>query len=837
MTAERIINKLLKIELKNTARKLGFIEQEKRLVPSKNLLHFALGLIDELSRNNSEVNKKAVVTLCALLWTYKRKEWDGLKDIIILVLSRIGYGPSAIMVDDEYNYESKQHSGMNSIINELSTTVHHINNEVTIADKTFLLTAFQKNIWDKIDYNKILGISAPTSAGKSFIILLKSMDLLLERDGTIIYIVPTLSLVSQVSADFRQQLEFFGLTDYEVMTGYAGNYDNDKKIFVLTQERAIAAFSQNNEPFKNIRLLVADEIQNVERVANENDQRAKTLYDLLIDFRFQTKPDYIIISGPRIEGIGNLGDIIFGEDTEQEEAKSSPVVNITYSIEKQKDNFYFKLYSDLVDTPLEIKINDNIDIGGYGKALYSDGYHEFLATFIYNLGKSKNIIFSPTSRQARITALKLHELATEVPKNNKLQSLVEYIRSTVHYNYDLCRTLESGVAYHHGKIPTHVRRVTEQAIKDKIIDNVVCTTTLMQGVNLPAQNVIVRTPKLYVVRQRHKENAKLTNYEMANLRGRAGRLLKDFIGRTFVLDEDSFKESEVIDDLFEDASKSLDAGYGGTFNNNYNEIIEGLEEQEVPREDNKEYSFIMTYIRQTVLKHGDFAHPRLRAVGIDLPGENFVSLTKQLSELTVPKDICFRNRYWDPFDLERLYQMSKYIYAETGFPCSDSARHLNDLINILKKHFPVYYGRYFGINHIGSIFSTSIKAIDWMKEKPLVDILDDKYYDDDSEKIDKAIESLNNKISYGLTTLLKPLYDIKDPESMFLTFMEMGAYRPVTRHLIELNIPRETAISLSDRIGTIDKDGIVDSNNLMYNLKQIYNDLPYWEQVQLDSIV
>ena len=64
---------------------------------------------------------------------------------------------------------------------------------------------------------------------------------------------------------------------------------------------------------------------------------------------------------------------------------------------------------------------------------------------------------------------------------------------------------------------------------------------------MPAQNVFIRNPHLYVKKQ--KQSSELTNYEMANLRGRAGRLLKDYIGRTFVMDEDEFIDSEATSNL------------------------------------------------------------------------------------------------------------------------------------------------------------------------------------------------------------------------------------------------------------------------------------------------
>ncbi|STB46433.1 ski2-like helicase [Capnocytophaga canimorsus] len=108
----------------------------------------------------------------------------------------------------------------------------------------------------------------------------------------------------------------------------------------------------------------------------------------------------------------------------------------------------------------------------------------------------------------------------------------------------------------------------------KMINNIVCTTTLMQGVNIPAQNVIMRNGNIRL----KKENGimpKLTNYEISNLRGRAGRLLKDFIGRTFVLDQNAFENKAETITLFQDEEKSLKTGYSNIFEK-YNKQINSL---------------------------------------------------------------------------------------------------------------------------------------------------------------------------------------------------------------------------------------------------------------------
>ena len=834
---KRIIKALLSFEHKKIAYKLNFISNEIPEIDSV-LLNEAIGLIDESSRTNDEHCRKIVIILSAILWSYRKEGWDGLKNFLILVLSRIGYSPSSIMVDEEYDRENGQHSAMDSLINQLSVTIHQLRYEVKIQEQSFLLTRFQKNIWDKIDSNQILGISAPTSAGKSFIIALKAIELLLNQDGTIIYIVPTLSLVSQVSLDFRKLLNKFQIRGYEILNTYNGLYTENRKVFVLTQEKAIGAFSQSNSPFNDVRMLVVDEIQNVERVANENDQRAKTLYDLLIEFRHSTKPDHTVISGPRIEKIGNLGVEVFGEETDEEESKSSPVASITYSITKNDNRYYLKQYTDISEMPLILPIENTAQIAGTGGVQYRQEFHDFLLNVITALGdNSKNIVFSPTTGQARKTAI---AIANAFPCANikNLQSLIDYLSDTVHSQYDLCNTLRKGSAYHHGKLPHHVRRVLEKAISEKMVNNVVCTTTLMQGVNLPAQNIIIRNPNLFV--SSRYGTPKLTHYEIANLRGRAGRLLKDFMGRTFVLDGTAFEiNSDAQLELFEEATKEIHPGYGDVYRNNEEAIENGLLNEEVPTEENKEYSFLLTYIRQSILRHKEHALERFESVGIELEHYKFMEIQRELNNLAVPIDICLKNRYWDPLDINTLF-LNRGEFILPSVPAeSGIADTLKTVITLLKNYFPLYYQRYFNIPEGGQgiLLSVCINAENWLREKPLKDILNSDYHNN-PDNIEKTISMLQNKISYGLPMLLKPIYDIKLSDNPFLRYIELGAYRPVTRRLIEYSIPRETAIYLTDRyLMSLN----IESNNfdreLIQILKSNYGDLGYWIRAQLEILL
>ena len=147
-------------------------------------------------------------------------------------------------------------------------------------------------------------------------------------------------------------------------------------------------------------------------------------------------------------------------------------------------------------------------------------------------------------------------------------------------------------------------------MQENWITNIVCTTTLLQGINLPAQNIIIRNPNLYIKKEKEK-TVELTNYEMANLRGRAGRLLKDFIGRTIVLDETSFvitdgyKESS----LFDNTTKDLPTDYAERYGKYKNEIIDTLLNEDIETEQEEKnnelhYKDLKIYIRQNILKNG-----------------------------------------------------------------------------------------------------------------------------------------------------------------------------------------------------------------------------------------
>jgi hypothetical protein len=90
------------------------------------------------------------------------------------------------------------------------------------------------------------------------------------------------------------------------------------------------------------------------------------------------------------------------------------------------------------------------------------------------------------------------------------------------------RLLEKGIILHHGKMPSVMSRLLIELIQSHVINIVIATSTLSEGVNLPFETVLI--PSLLRGRQQ-AVNAK----EIINLAGRAGRPGVSTEGKTLVL--------------------------------------------------------------------------------------------------------------------------------------------------------------------------------------------------------------------------------------------------------------------------------------------------------------
>lgn len=781
------------------------------------------------------------ITICGLLWENRSEEWKALSSFLVQTLIRLGHSPSAKMVDSSFDDEKGQFGSLGSVISELYSTKILIEHEVMVGETyPLVLSDFQKRMWDGIDEYNRLGISAPTSAGKSYVLVNKLVDILCKRPGEIVYIVPTKSLINQVTNDIRKTLKRYKLKDYDVVQTYSREYaiKNQKCIYVLTQERGLAAFSQDEVPFKELRLLIIDEIQNIERISNENEERAHILYDLIREFDNNTRPEKVVISGPRINNIQKLVTNLFGNTGKSISSESPPVVNITYTFSKINSKIYFNQYSPINNKPISITLEKTKNICCFGQSQYTPKFHEYLFSIINKLSESGSIIFSPTPSQAVKTARYIANQLESLQSTAELNDLQEYVKESVHPDYSLAYTIPKGIGYHHGKLPDHIRLAIEAAFSKQLIKTLVTTTTLMQGMNLPTKYLIARNANLFIKKMKNSES--LTAYEFANLRGRAGRLMKDFVGRVIILDESFFAESNSYLNTFE--QKDVNCNYGERFDQNKDQLLVTLLDNEEVSEFTQNNDLIV-YIRQMILKYGEEALNRIKQVDIEITETEFKEIESQLKNLEVPVDICIKNPYWDPFVLDKFYRYKKWEVLPSNPFDNKFSNKFQLILSTIEELTPFYYNKIIKKSFYTTEMRQSLSFLqDWGKEIPLKDILirSIRRRSSDPEEIDHALDDIAKR-SYSIPKLLKPILDIQNPENPILSFVEMGAYTPLARRLVEYGIPRETAIKIKNLIVEMKGKNFVseelDDEIIFGLLKQIKVNLNYWEKIQIEYLV
>ena len=145
----KIISLLLNIEMNYVCNKLKYTDVPYKYIDEELLLE-CIRLLDDMSMNPNDENNRKVILVSAILWEHTEKKYDGLRDILVRFLSRIGYFTSSFILDETYDERKKELKPLNSIFAQLMVNSNNLKYEVEIKNKTYILTDFQKKVWDEI---------------------------------------------------------------------------------------------------------------------------------------------------------------------------------------------------------------------------------------------------------------------------------------------------------------------------------------------------------------------------------------------------------------------------------------------------------------------------------------------------------------------------------------------------------------------------------------------------------------------------------------------------------------------------------------------------------------
>lgn len=159
--------------------------------------------------------------------------------------------------------------------------------------------------------------------------------------------------------------------------------------------------------------------------------------------------------------------------------------------------------------------------------------------------RSQTIVYYNGRAKAIAAARSFAESRGILDKNDpELDSLSKDIMQEVHGDYYLASMIKKGVAYHIGYLPASIRTRIEDLFQKGNITIMFCTSTLLEGVNLPADNLFITDNKIF--------RRKMNPVDFRNLIGRVGRISYNLYGNVFfVSDEKSVSSESYIEMLQE----------------------------------------------------------------------------------------------------------------------------------------------------------------------------------------------------------------------------------------------------------------------------------------------
>lgn len=388
-------------------------------------------------------------------------------------------------------------------------------------NETQYFISSQKLAYERIKQNDYYSFSAPTSMGKTFLIRMFIKEAIKNNTKqNFAIVVPSKALINEVSNSIiDDNKDNLIINKFKVIQSAAAITENSdyNYVMVLTQERLLQLLLQN----KNIKLshVFIDEAHKI----SEADDRSPFLYkciEILEKEHFGVKINFSCPNIPNpeiylksIKGVGNKGYNCF---------KYSPVNQLKSIIDIVEGNTF--IYNDLEKVFIEVK-NDKNEFVDIVDIVNKIGYGE------------SNIVFCNSKKEATKWANEYIELISDdLSKDCEIIDLISNIKEEIHEECYLTKTLNKGVAYHVAYLPSNIKEKIEKLYRKGKIKTIFCTSTLLEGVNFPADNLFIKL---------NNKDSWLKDKQRAsfkNLIGRVGRVDFNLFGNVYCISENAVKE-------------------------------------------------------------------------------------------------------------------------------------------------------------------------------------------------------------------------------------------------------------------------------------------------------
>lgn len=187
-----------------------------------------------------------------------------------------------------------------------------------------------------------------------------------------------------------------------------------------------------------------------------------------------------------------MNDVIENGDENKLASTFSPVIQVKFLMDFNEGKV--SIYNDKTGRTIPvISINDE-----------NARLNKMLLLFEHNNSqlppekRSQTIVYY-NGRAKAIEAARIYAESPYVMEKQdaELEALSKDITQEVHGDYYLAGMIKKGVAYHIGYLPAAIRIRIESLFQAGKITAMFCTSTLLEGVNLPADNLFITDNKRY----------------------------------------------------------------------------------------------------------------------------------------------------------------------------------------------------------------------------------------------------------------------------------------------------------------------------------------------------
>lgn len=346
----------------------------------------------------------------------------------------------------------------------------------------FVFHSAQLKIYDLLINGRSVVLSAPTSMGKSAIV-----DSLIAsgKFDRLVIVLPTVALVDET----RRRLSTNFGDKFQIIHHGTQVLNGKKVVFVLTQERV-----NEREDIEDIDLFVLDEFYKLafERLRSgerkEDDGRVASLNSALSKLLNCSRQFFMI--GPFVNGVRGLSNL---------------------------GRKYTFIPTDYNTVALNVEYKDikPMDTESKNAAMLE----------VLRRSKGSTLIYCKSSTAASAIVKTLIENGFGKDRHDDFSA---WLGEHYDEDWDFTRAYKRGIGMHYGGLPRAIQQHTIDSFNDNKLQFLVCTSTIIEGVNTVAKNVIIYDNKNGIFA--------IDRFTHGNIRGRAGRMGKHFVGNVFCLE-------------------------------------------------------------------------------------------------------------------------------------------------------------------------------------------------------------------------------------------------------------------------------------------------------------